>query len=72
MAKVRRLDVMVQCLFLSGPNDEKRTTGWVKLTDDIAVGAWVEIEGLEGRWLILSMSEPIERQRINRGWDNNI
>lgn len=46
------------------------TVGWVRYRADLRVGRYVTLDDdkVGRRWEVLSMSRPVERDTINRGW----
>ena len=58
---------MVQCRLGQG---KRITTGWIE--GNVKTGDLVRLEGETGWWMVLSVSRPVERASIRRGWKNNI
>lgn len=66
-------DLMLQCTF---EDDSTFTNGWIPYDKRLKPGWSVELidpDTKERRvFKIASMSRPIKRSFINRGWNNNI
>jgi hypothetical protein len=64
---------MFQCQFSNG---DLRTVGFIPIDPRIKVGAQVQLIDTDTKertwWNVDAVGVPVRRDRINRGWDNNI
>lgn len=63
----------IQCMLSNGDN---RRVGFLANDERVHVGCQVELTDPETKetswWTVDSMSQPVKKEAIKRGWDNNI
>lgn len=66
-------DLYVQCNLSQG---DQRRTGFFYFDQRVHIGCQVELTDPETKettwWTVESMSQPVQRDSIKRGWNNNI